>query len=672
MPPRRKKRCESLAIALLLILGLLVAGPVSGFGTEAGDGPEGREALIKFSKRLHPAEIQALLAGEGAAVLRYFPLTRIYHVRLEPGGELSGRLKALRERPGVLMAAPNERLSAQALPDDPQFGLQWALKNTGQGGGTVGNDVGIESVWDEFQDTGEIVVAVIDTGVDFEHPDLAANMWVNPGEIPGNQIDDDGNGYVDDVHGYDFVHDDGEPMDDNVHGTHVAGILGAVGNNAVGVSGLAWQAKIMALKFLDEGATGTTSGAIPAIEYAIANGAKILVNSWGDSNLNPALFEAILAADAQGALFFAAAGNQGRDTDENPFYPAGYDSPNVVSLASIDADDSLSSFSNFGRLSVDIAAPGGEILSTKPNETYGYISGTSMATPYAAGAAAVLWSRFPDLSHRQARNLLLQGSAPRAYLQGKTLMGGALDVAGALEVARDDTNQAPIANAGPDLTLELGSRITLQGGAADPDGDQPLIYEWELVVPPGSLSRLDSPYVPQPSFVPDREGEYVATLRVADSLSEAVPDSATITIAGGVLPPPVPVLKAKFRFEGNTTAVSSEGGVPVGAVVTVDAGDSQSLFPENLLYEWSLIEKPSDSAAQLSPSEGAVAQFTADRAGIYTIRLHLEDGYNENHAELSLSALAAEDAAPPPPAPAPQDPASPPAAGGCSLQPVAR
>lgn len=139
-----------------------------------------------------------------------------------------------------------------------------------------------------------------------------------------------------------------------------------------------------------------------------------------------------------------------------------------------------------------------------------------------------------------------------------------------------------------------------------------------------------------------------------------------------MLPPPVPVLKAKFRFEGNTTAVSSEGGVPVGAVVTVDAGDSQSLFPENLLYEWSLIEKPSDSAAQLSPSEGAVAQFTADRAGIYTIRLHLEDGYNENHAELSLSALAAEDAAPPPPAPAPQDPASPPAAGGCSLQPVAR
>lgn len=653
----------------LSCLGLLVASASPGFGSEGEGTAVGQEALLKFSKRLSPAEVQSLLQAEGATVLHYFPLTRIYHVALPLGAEVPRRLKALRERPGVLIAVPNQRVSAQALPDDPQFGLQWALKNSGQGGGAVGNDIGIETVWDEFQDTGSIVVAVIDTGVDFEHPDLAANMWINPGEIPDNQIDDDNNGFVDDVHGYDFVNDDGEPMDDNSHGTHVAGILGAVGDNAVGVSGVAWQAKIMALKFLDEGATGTTSGAIPAIEYALAQGAKILVNSWGDSNFNPALFDAILAADSQGALFFAAAGNQGRDTDEEPFYPAGYDAPNVVSLASIDADNSLSSFSNFGRLSVDLAAPGGEILSTKPNGTYGYISGTSMATPCAAGAAAVLWSRFPDLSHRQARNLLLQGAAPRAYLENKTLMGATLDVSGALAVARDDENQAPIANAGPDQTLELGSRIMLQGGATDPDGDQPLIYEWELGVPPGSLSRLDSPFVPRPSFVPDREGDYVATLHVADSLSEAIPDSATITIAGGVLPPPVPVLKAKYRFEGNSNAVSSDGGVPAGAVVTVDALDSQSLFPENFLYEWTLIEKPSGSAAQLSSASNAVVQFTADSAGGYTLRLHLEDGYNENHAELSLSALAAEAPAPQPPAPAPQDPAAPPGAGGCSLRP---
>ncbi|MCC6273732.1 MAG: S8 family serine peptidase [Deltaproteobacteria bacterium] len=650
-------------------LGLVLTSVNPGLGSEGEGAAVGQEALLKFSKRLGPAEVQNLLEDEGATVLRYFPLTRIYHVALPPGAEVSRRLKALRERPGVLIAVPNQRVYAQALPNDPQFGLQWALKNTGQGGGTVGNDIGIESVWDEFQDTGSIVVAVIDTGVDFEHPDLAANMWVNPGEIPGNQIDDDNNGYVDDVHGYDFVNNDGEPMDDNSHGTHVAGILGAVGDNAVGVSGVAWQAKIMALKFLDEGATGTTSGAIPAIEYALAQGAKILVNSWGDSNFNPALFDAILAADAQGALFFAAAGNQGRDTDEDPFFPAGYDAPNVVSLASIDADDSLSSFSNFGRLSVDLAAPGGQILSTKPNGTYGYISGTSMATPAAAGAAAVLWSRFPDLSHRQARNLLLQGAAPRAYLQNKTLMGGTLDVAGALAVARDDENQAPIANAGPDQTLELGSRITLQGGATDPDGDQPLIYEWELGVPPGSLSRLSSAFVATPSFVPDQEGKYVATLHVADSLGEAVPDSATITIAGGVLPPPVPVFKVNYRFEGSKSTLSSEDNLPIGAVVTVDAADSQSLFPENLLFEWSLIAKPSGSGAQLSSVEGSVVQFTADRAGVYTLRLGIEDGYNENQAELSLSALAVEDSIPPS-APTPQDPAPSPVVGGCALRPL--
>lgn len=649
---------------------LLSMSPV-GFshGGELGKAFPEQEALVKFSKRLNYTEIQSLISEAGAEILRYFPLTRIYHLSFSPGVDVSSRIQTLRQRPGVLMAEPNLPVSAQALPNDPQFGLQWALHNAGQGGGVLGNDIGIEDVWDEFQDTGNIVVAIIDTGVDFEHPDLAPNMWVNAGEVPDNQVDDDHNGYVDDIHGYDFVNDDGEPMDDNVHGTHVAGILGAVGNNAIGVSGVAWQAKIMALKFLNAGAGGSTSDAIPAIEYALANGAKILVNSWGDSNYNPALFSAIRAADAAGALFFAAAGNQGRDNDDDPFYPAGYDSPNVVSLGSIDANDSLSSFSNFGRLSVDFAAPGGEILSTKPNGTFGYISGTSMSTPYAAGAAAVLWSRFPELSHRQARNILLQGSAPRTYLQGKTLMGGVLDVAGALAVARDDQNQAPLANAGPDQTLELGARISLQGSASDPDGDTPLIYEWELIVPPGSLSRLDSSFVLQPSFVPDREGIYQATLRVVDSHSEAVPDSATITIDGGVLPPPVPILKAQAFIDGRPQALSPEGRVPVGAFVTVDAGDSETLFPENLLFDWALIEKPSGSQVQLSKTDAALTKILADLPGIYTLRVELEDGYNENHAEISFTAF--EESSGAPPSEPPPSAGSPAAAGGCSLQPAA-
>lgn len=656
------------AVFLTFLLWLFQMGVVP---SAQAVGSPAREALLKFSKRLSPAEIQKIFETEDAELLQYFPRTRIYHVAFPSSEALSKHLESLRSRKGVLVAVPDRIVEAQALPDDPDFDLQWALKNVGQDGGAAGNDIGIESVWDEFQDTGEIVVAVIDSGVDYLHPDLADNIWTNLGEIPDNGIDDDGNGYIDDVHGFDFFNGDSDPMDDFRHGTHVAGIVGAAGNNGIGVSGVAWHAKIMPLKFLDDSGFGTASGAIPAIEYALANGAKILVNSWGDRNFDAALFNAVLAADDEGVLFFAAAGNQASDNDEDAFYPAGYDSPNVVSVASIDAEDRLSSFSNYGHLSVDIAAPGRNIYSTKPQGTYGYISGTSMATPYAAGAAAVLWSQFPGLSHRQVRNLLLQGGSPRSYLQARTLTGSTLDVSGALAVARDTENQAPIVNAGPDVELPLGSKIQTQASVTDPDGDSPLIYEWEFMAPPGSLSRLDSPFVLNPSFVPDREGVYVATLRVADSLSEGVPDSVTYTIQGGSLPPPVPVFKVRVRFQGRRDPLNAEATVPRGATVEVDAGGSQSLFPQNLLYEWSLIEKPEGSLAQLSSFDAAAVDILADQPGVYTLRLRLEDGYHENIGELSFSALG--DAVPPSmeiPNSAEAPSSSQNSAGGCSLRPV--
>ncbi|HKX12259.1 MAG TPA: S8 family serine peptidase [bacterium] len=655
-------------IKLFFLLSLVPAWLASAplLADECGANYRCQEALVKFSRRLGPADIDRLLAENHATVVRRFPLTRLYLLSFPETYETSGWITAFRKQPGVLVAEANDYVWAQALPDDPSFNLLWGLKNSGQTGGLTGTDIGIEGVWDSLHDGNGVVVAVIDTGVDHQHPDLAANMWVNSGEIPANGIDDDGNGFVDDIHGYDFANNDGDPMDDHQHGTHVAGILGAVGNNGVGVSGVVWTAKIMALKFLNENAGGSAGDAVLAMEYAMANGAVILNNSWGSNSFNAALQNAILEADSQGVLFFAAAGNQGRDIDASPFYPASYDLPNIVSVASIDDGDELSSFSNFGALDVDLGAPGGEIFSTKPGNTYGYISGTSMATPYVAGVAALLWSEFPGLSHRQIRNLILQGVEPKAYLAGQTVMGGLLNADNSLAFALDPSNQVPEANAGSDRSLELGQAVVLNGAGSDGDGDFPLSFDWELIVPSGSRSRLDSYFSQNPSFVPDREGDYIATLVVSDSLSDSIPDTVTVTVAGGSLPLPEVLIRAFYRERGVRRDLSAGAPAPAGVAVELDGGESSSLFPDPLLFQWEVVAKPEGSQATLSSSDRTTSSLIPDRPGTYTVRLRVEDGYQENFAELSFATTEAAG----PSDPNPLNPASPtsPGGGGCSFQ----
>jgi subtilisin family serine protease len=661
-PQRMNRRLNILFWTLLLSL----LSPAALKAGECGRTYRCQEALVKFSRHLKATDIERLLKENHGVVVRRFPRTRLYQVAFPEQYETAGWLAAFRDQAGVLLAEPNDLVSAQALPNDPQFNLLWGLKNAGQTGGLAGTDIAIENVWDTFQDGSGVIVAVIDTGVDYEHPDLAANMWVNPGEIAGNGIDDEGNGFIDDIHGYDFSNNDNDPMDDHQHGTHVAGILGAVGNNGVGVTGVAWQAKIMAVKFLNDSANGTVADAISCIEYAVANGAVILNNSWGSSAFNAALQSAILEADAQGALFFAAAGNQGRNIDVNPFYPAGLDVPNILSITSIDDENDLSSFSNFGAIDVDLAAPGGDVYSTKPNNTYGYISGTSMATPYTAGAAALLWSQFPSLSHRQVRNLVFQGVEPRNYLAANTAMGGIVNVANSLAIALDPSNQIPAANAGSDRSLELGTAVTLNGSASDGDGDFPLSFEWELTVPPGSRSRLDDFSSQNPTFVPDLEGEYIASLVVSDSASDSVPDSATVTVAGGILPLPTVILQAEFRKDGGGNQDLSAGApAPLGAKITLNGKGSSSLLPEELLFEWEIVAKPSASLVALSSTDKSLVSLEPDLAGTYTVRLTVEDGYNENFGEISFAVVEPSTPSAPAGPNTPQAPAA--SAGGCSI-----
>lgn len=331
----------------------------------------------------------------------------------------------------VEFAQPDYRVKIENLPDDPSFTNLWGLNNSGQSGGTANADINAPEAWNTNTGSGNMVVAVIDSGIDFTHVDLAANMWKNPRETAGNGKDDDGNGYKDDIYGWNFVNNSANVKDDNGHGTHIAGTIGAVGDNGLGVTGVNWRVKLMALKFLGADGSGYMSSAVKALNYAVANGAKVVNNSYAGGGSDPAMQAAIAAARAKGVIFVAAAGNDGTDNDANPVYPANYNSDNVVTVAATDRNDKLASFSNFGRSSVEIAAPGANIYSTLPGNKYGVYSGTSMASPQVAGALALVWDAHPTWGYQQVINAVLKTADVLPSLTGKVATGR-LDVGAAI------------------------------------------------------------------------------------------------------------------------------------------------------------------------------------------------------------------------------------------------
>ena len=348
--------------------------------------------------------------------------------------------KWLSANPHVASFEPNLNVwSIDASPNDGRLSELWGMNNTGQTGGGDDSDIDAFEAWDVTTGSSTVVVGVIDTGVDYRHPDLAANIWTNPGEIAGNNVDDDGNGFVDDIHGYDFVNNDGDPMDDEGHGTHVSGTIAAVGNNNVGISGVNWTSAIMGLKFLDAGGSGTTANALRAVNYAnmmreqYGVNVRVTNNSWGGGGFNQGLRDAIAAGSDRGILFVAAAGNDSDDNDVTPHFPASFDVPSIVTVAATDHQDALARFSNFGGDSVDVAAPGADILSTLPNNSYGVYSGTSMATPHVAGVAALAWALSPDFTVNQVRQAIVDGVDVLSPLDGQVVSGGRLNARGTLD-----------------------------------------------------------------------------------------------------------------------------------------------------------------------------------------------------------------------------------------------
>jgi subtilisin family serine protease len=404
------------------------------------------EVLVRFAPQVEAdagepnimksSKVNALLSSLGATIKQQYTIVPgLCLIRLPEGMTVADALSILGEREEVLYVEPNYKYKAHSvIPNDPMFNLLWNLHNTGETGGTAGADVNAPQAWEVA--TGgdrETIVAVIDTGVDYRHPDLAANMWINKAESNGSPgLDDDRNGYIDDIYGYDFCNSDGDPIDDNGHGTHVSGTIGAVGNNGIGVVGVCWKVKIMAVKFLDEGGSGWDSDAIAAVQYATLMGAKVMNGSWGDG-YSKSLEDAIRAAGNAGILFVASAGNdQGNNNDVNPHYPACYSLDNVIAVLSTRYDDKLSAHSNYGPTSIDLGAPGGdsdcEIYSCFREGRYAYMHGTSMASPHVTGACALIWSVSPSLSHLELKDLIMRTVDPLPTLAGRCVSGGRLNL----------------------------------------------------------------------------------------------------------------------------------------------------------------------------------------------------------------------------------------------------
>ena len=431
------------AAATLGLCGIALAqpGPEQNWRGEGGAEHRLGEVLLAFHPGVPPGRANAVRKALGATKIKDFPRIGVHHWQLPPELSVAEAVKKLRGNPDVKYAEPNYlvQMAAQNFPNDPRLDDLWGMCNTGQTGGTSDADIDAPEAWDIFTGSGDIVVAVIDTGIDYDHEDLVNRLWTNPGEIPGNGEDDDLNGFIDDVHGYNFLYKNGDPFDDNDHGTHTSGTIGAEGNNGIGVVGVNWNVRIMALKFLDAYGWGSTADAVDAVLYATMMheaGVNVVLtsNSWGGGGYSEALEDAIRASGEAGMLFIAAAGNSGRNTNYNSYYPACYDMDNVISVAATDHDDARASFSNYGSRTVDLGAPGVDVLSTIARDKYDWFNGTSMAAPHVAGVAALAWDLSPGAPYQMIRDAIFDGVDQVGSMSGKTVTGGRLNAFNTLDL----------------------------------------------------------------------------------------------------------------------------------------------------------------------------------------------------------------------------------------------
>jgi subtilisin family serine protease len=516
--------------------------------------------------------------------------------------------EALEKEAAFEFLEPNFVVWTDAIPNDTSFDELWGLHNTGQTSGTDDADIDAPEAWDISAGTGSTVIGVIDTGIDYTHPDLEDNIWVNPIECPDgigacveDGVDDDGNGFIDDFHGYDFANEDNDPFDDNSHGTHVAGTIGAVGDNNLGVSGVNPNAKVMALKFLSGGGFGNLQDAVEAVEYSTRmkrdHDINIIAtnNSWGGGGFSQALYDAIEAAGNEGQLFIAAAGNSNNNNDNVPSYPSGYDLDNIISVAATDHNDNRAGFSSFGATTVDLGAPGVDVLSTTPNNTYQEFSGTSMASPQVAGAVALIADTAPEFTIQEIKEVIMNSTDPVDDLDSITVTGGRLNLLLAME--------------------QLGMRVR---------GSTPANNSVIFAQPSNFVIEFSDPFL-------------VSSIQTSDlNVNGTVPDSMTLTDTDTV------------TFHFNSTPIVNEGlqtlDIAEAAVIREEDNDPLDVFHANFRYDSLELQvvstTPVDQSNNLIPFSSVLFQFNEpiDPASLDLSDLILSQGVVANVAAIGNDA----------------------------------
>ncbi len=616
----------TLALAAAVTLGLcgIVLGQPEQNRRGEGEAEfKAGEILVAFVPKASGGRINAIRKALGATKIKSFSHLGVQHWQLPPELSVAAAVEKLSGNPEVRFAEPNYLLHAHVEPNDPKFGDLWGLHNTGQTGGLHDADIDAPEAWDiaDITNVGsDVVVASIDTGVDYTHRDLIANMWTNPGESGGgretNGIDDDNNGYIDDVYGINAIIADpdpsksvpaGDPKDDHDHGTHTSGTMGAVGDNNEGVVGVNWHVKIMALKFLDAWGSGWSDDAIEALNYAtmmrtrVNNPVNVVLtnNSWGGGGSSEAMKLAIQASGDAGMLFVASAGNSGSSSKS---YPAGYGLPNIIAVAATDQNDDFASWSNYGSSWVHLAAPGVDILSTVRRNKYKSFSGTSMAAPHVAGVAALAWSVAPGASYQMIRDAIFAGVdeyEQQSQWYYRTATHGRLNAFGTL--------------------MQLGMKVAASTPAdgeivspAQPEDPPPtdFVIRFSLPVNPNSLEKTDLLVndTPADDGVALSDGNLTATFTylIAPVPSDNVEGLWTMHMGAeaveadpNAVPPELdPLLEewdATFRYDTVLLAVLSTDPPPgpttidepfILRVTFNEAYDPDTVRPDDLIVGW--------------------------------------------------------------------------------------
>ncbi len=597
-----------------------------------------------------------------ATVERISSSTNVIELKLNSDKNVDKALEILSEDPRVLYAEPDFLISLEKTPNDLGFDSLWGLHNTGQTDGAPDADINAPEAWNISTGSGNVVVAVIDTGVDYNHPDLIDNMWNNPGETgpdglggykENNSIDDDGNGYIDDIHGINAIIGSGNPLDDHGHGTHCAGTIGAIGNNSIGVAGVNWDVSIMALKFLKANGGGYTSDAIECIDYVIMmkeNGTNINItsNSWGGGGYNQALYDAIANLRDAGILFVAAAGNAGINTDIFPHYPSSYNLTNIISVAATDHNDSLAYFSNYGASSVDVAAPGVKINSTLLGNSYGKFSGTSMAAPHVSGLAALIASENPSYDYTNIKNLILTTVDQNQNLSNKLVTGGRVNAYNALSYTPGGMKML-IHSPGNDSKVLKGVRLDVVVSVSD--GVQPITnanvtVEFSSGEPQLNLSD-DGSGVDQDAndgyysgfwMTPDKLGGITLSINVNKSGYQNISKDVLITMVAGnvisnntIIDNQAQGLSLSFSshniFSGNTFSNNTNEGIRL------------TYSDDNLITDNNISKNDGKGILTLWSSRNTITDNTLTNNKHNGIRLHWMSNSNISYNNVSSNGL---------------------------------